>query len=134
MNPKNTELLWKSFPNLYRGKDLPITQNLISFGFECGDGWFQIIWDLSEALEKEILSLPEEERQHYYAMQVKEKYATLRYYLISGTDKMFQLIQEAENKSEVTCELCGQPGKTRGYGWVYTACDKHTNEQDLNIK
>jgi hypothetical protein len=34
--------------------------------------------------------------------------------------------------SAVTCEECGAPGKRRGGGWVYTACDEHTHEDDLN--
>jgi hypothetical protein len=29
-------------------------------------------------------------------------------------------------------EECGAPGKIRGRGWYYTACDKHTREEDLN--
>ena len=74
MNKKNTELLWETFPNLYRGRNLSLVQSLIPFGFECGDGWFSIIWDLSEKLEKLILDLPENEREHYCASQVKEKF------------------------------------------------------------
>ena len=130
MNPKNTELLWNTFPLLYSGKSLPLTESLIPFGFEHGDGWFQIIWDLSEALEKEILALPEDQRGQCKAIQVKEKYATLRYYMTSGTDKMYALINEAELKSEITCEVCGNPGKIRGRSWVYTACDEHTKDYD----
>jgi hypothetical protein len=29
-----------------------------------------------------------------------------------------------------TCEVCGAPGKIRGQGWYYTACDEHTSEGD----
>jgi hypothetical protein len=33
--------------------------------------------------------------------------------------------------STITCETCGAPGKRRGRGWIYTACDAHTKELDL---
>ena len=36
MNEKNTKYLVERYPRLYRGKDLPITENLMPFGFECG--------------------------------------------------------------------------------------------------
>jgi len=55
---------------------------------------------------------------------------SLRYYMTSGTDKMYDLINEAELKSETTCEVCGSPGKIRGCGWLYTACDEHTKDCD----
>ena len=33
--------------------------------------------------------------------------------------------------SSIICETCGAPGKHRGRGWFYTACDAHTKEEDL---
>ena len=122
--------LCEAFPNLYRDRNESMMVTCMYWGFEHGDGWFQIIWDLSEALEKEILALPEDQRSQCRAMQVKEKYGTLRYYMTSGTNKMYDLINEAELKSETTCEVCGSPGKIRGRGWVYTACDEHTKDCD----
>ena len=38
-------------------------------------------------------------------------------------EKISDRIEQAEWKSETTCEACGQPGKIRGGGWVYTACE-----------
>jgi hypothetical protein len=45
------EKLWKEFPLLYSGRTDPITQNLMGFGFECGSGWYQLIYNLSSQLE-----------------------------------------------------------------------------------
>jgi hypothetical protein len=28
------------------------------------------------------------------------------------------------------CETCGAPGKTRGRGYIYTACNEHAKEGD----
>ena len=51
MSPEKTEYLIKKYPNLYSGYQEPPNQNLMCFGFECGDGWFNIIDDLSAKLE-----------------------------------------------------------------------------------
>lgn len=48
---------------------------------------------------------------------------SLRFYMTSGTDEMDKLISEAEDKSERTCEDCGQPGKNGALlGWWRTRC------------
>lgn len=113
MNNEFTLLLWKTFPNLYQGKDLPITESLVSFGFECSDGWFLIIWNLSEKLEKLGVK----------ATQVKEKYGGLRFYIEEGTDEVFKIIDEAETQSLLTCELTGRPGLLCNKGmWLKTLC------------
>jgi len=62
------------------------------------------------------------------ATQVKEKFATLRFYT-NGIPLKYEkehdaLIERAECRSAETCEQCGQPGRERGKGWFYTACDE----------
>jgi len=64
------------------------------------------------------------------ASQIKEKFGTLRFYLTCGTDKMHEYASMAEEMSSNRCEQCGKYGKLRGNGWLYTACDEHTKEQD----
>lgn len=44
MNGANTKRLLRRFPFLYRHY----------WGFDVGDGWFNLIWDLSLAIEKEL--------------------------------------------------------------------------------
>ena len=63
------------------------------------------------------------------ADQVKEKFGTLRFYTNGGDEQIYGMIRMAESMSAVTCEECGAPGKTRGRGWIYTACDAHTKEE-----
>jgi hypothetical protein len=115
MNIELTKKLLETFPALYQ----------TPLGFECDDGWFQIIWDLSEALEREILQISKEERNSYIVKQVKEKYGSLRFYMLAPTNEMLSLIKDAEKKSSKSCEKCGSPGILRGKSWVYTSCDKH---------
>lgn len=117
--------LCASFPNLYRQRYLSMQETCMCWGFECGDGWFSLIWDLSEKLEKMILALPETDRGDYSASQVKEKFGTLRFYMSAETEEMTAAIQAAEERSAVTCEECGEPGRLRGSGWLRTTCGKH---------
>lgn len=67
------------------------------------------------------------------ASQVKEKFGGLRVYTTFATDEMDDLIREAEKESEVTCELCGDPGVLRlDGGWYMTRCDKCAIDRDGN--
>jgi hypothetical protein len=90
------------------------------FGFECGDGWFQLIYDLSEKLTKL--------NQGIEAAQVKEKFGGLRFYINSGNDNAYDLINEAEMKSYSVCERCGELGISRWLNWQYTLCNKCYND------
>jgi hypothetical protein len=214
MNEQLTKKLWAKYPLLYEDKNASIQNSLIPFGFECGNGWYDLIDELSFELEKEIRDYkskypdlhceacycPREEhygcesacpgkclavrkiptkykykRKIFYfrpkwlskaltflfsvrhaaqnkilelfffkyqichceqyrhphprASQVKSKFATLRFYMTCATQKMYDLISEAEKKSAVTCEECGQPGTLRGGGWLETLCDKCVEER-----
>lgn len=62
----------------------------------------------------------------------KSKYAedrviVLRRLLDRTDDKMYQVEKEAERKSRVTCEVCGEPGKLDNlHHWYITLCETHT--------
>lgn len=131
MNKELDDKLVQAFPNLYADRNAPMNMTAMCWGFEFGDGWKDIIWGLSEKLEAMILALPEEERKHYKASQCKEKFGSMRVYMTASTDEMEEAIDEAEMKSEKTCEICGKLGKIVGQGWYYAACREHCKEQDL---
>lgn len=130
MNKENTERLIREFPNLYSDCDKPVNESLMAFGFETGDGWFQLIYDLSAKLERLIVSWkkghaddPTFERNWPRASQVKEKYGTLRFYMSWGTDEMYDLIDHAEERSSHICEECGKPGECNEEGWIRCRCE-----------
>ena len=104
MNNENTRKLYKDFPYLYQQHKLPMTESCMCWGFDCHDGWFQLIYDLSKAIT--------ELDDTVQVCQVKEKYGTLRFYTNSGKpetwNQMNQLIVEAEMLSAETCEVCGK--------------------------
>ena len=120
MNAKNTEYLWNRYPKLYQGRNFPITQNLLPFGIETGNGWFRLI----DQLSADITLLDERDGSQTIAVQVKSKYGGLRFYIESGTDAVIEAIDKAEDLSLKTCEYCGEPGTTRDDGWVSTMCAK----------
>ena len=113
MSPELASKLTADFPLLYAGEGV--------FSFECKDGWYDIIRELSEKLEH----LNRTTGLSCVASQVKEKFGTLRFYCTDeDAPPALVLIQSAMNKSAVTCERCGEPGNLREGGWLKTLCDK----------
>ena len=112
---KSYDGLIKKYPNLYRE---PIF-------FECNIGWYDLIEELSSKLDALISKLA----MSSYAIQVKEKYGTLRFYLSTETDEMSDLIEIYEKKSSQTCEQCSKEGYHQVVrGWYVTLCKKCLKE------
>ena len=114
----------KLFPN---GSNVDPRENLMCFGFSHGDGWYKIV---DEFLKKATKIL--NEKYEIDIIQIKEKFGSLRIYydVIDCTEEVIlmlrKLVMEAENKSFVTCEVCGKEGKIKNdTGWVSTLCNKH---------
>lgn len=121
--------LVEKYPKLYTQYGGSIYETCMGWGMTCGDGWFNIIKDLSEKLSK---------FEGVEAAQVKEKFGGLRFYVDGTTTENYKevhkIISEAERKSFETCENCGEPGKQRGGGWIRTLCDKCEKEQVARLK
>lgn len=141
MKQKNDDFLSKTFPILYQNRDKNIMETTMAWGFGCGDGWFDIIADLSAELE--FLN-----NQNFgfkvIADQVKEKFGALRFYAHIEVDVVRperdiaeewycivdDLIDRAKLKSALTCEDCGARGAWQGVktvdidGWIRTLCSK----------
>lgn len=140
MKQELDEALVRDFPYLFADRHSDMRTTAMCWGFECSDGWEPIIRELAEKLEpickSEAEKMIDEDKKLYgwpRASQVKEKYAGLRFYMTSATEDMCKYIQEAEEKSEVTCETCGEPGEIRGRGWLYTACFEHTRDEHKSV-
>jgi len=168
MNPELEKKLIAKYPELYSEHDKPPTESLMCFGFECGDGWYDLIDCLSacinhrvdsdiehEILLRKILTLRKIfvgwrngwkskwwwrgvlhniKRYRYpvdvdfyfvHAVQVKEKFGGLRFYVHNAGDEIHGMISMAEQMSFKICEKCGKPGSLhkRG-GWLKTLCTK----------
>lgn len=122
MTPELTERLFAEFPDLFRGRHLPITQNLMGFGFECEDGWYDLIHQLAAA----ITAHAAEVGLKPLAMQVKQELGTLRFSVDKADAHIYALCAAAEQQSSTICEYCGAPGQLRYHRrQLLACCDQH---------
>ena len=54
MKAELDDKLCRRFPVLYQDRRSPMAQTCMCWGFDCGDGWFEILWQLSLAVEEEL--------------------------------------------------------------------------------
>ena len=117
MEKTKLDLLREQFPQFYE-----------NIRFDCGPGWYDILFELSTKIQDHIKSHPDHDHSDpnfpFTVFQIKEKYGTLRYYVLTACLEIFDLIEQAELKSETTCEACGAPGQLHNLGWYYTRCDE----------
>lgn len=184
MSPELDAKLCQKYPLIFSQRYLSMKETAMCWGFECGDGWYNIIDALCANIQHSINEKNRNNKMNnqfnnmydavlrgdvgefnkYYssitdqkyksdllkriysgetkrrevfdvvpqieAVQVKEKFATLRFYTNYTDDVVNAYIAMAESMSARTCETCGKPGKRRGTYWVYTACDEHTKDED----
>lgn len=170
--------LCEEFPMLYRDRHGDMRNTAMVWGFSHGDGWFDIVHTLSGVIDNIIqnakntakynykrenkleydvelseevlkeLGVTGEDEMRVVAVQVKEKYGGLRFYIQTEGklprdyyDQVNGAIEMAEALSYNVCEECGNPGKTRGGGWIRTLCDKcvkkdtaYETTEDTNTK
>lgn len=126
MNEENTKKLYERFSNWFK-PDWPPKTSLMAFGFECQDGWFDLIWKLCEDIEKL------NPREEFRVVQVKQKFGGLRFYINGArSEKVLDLIHEAEQKSYTTCERCGNKGRLlEGGNWqsLCKECEEKREEE-----
>ncbi len=119
MNKEKTDKLFGDFPNLYRGRFLPKTENLMSYGFAIGGGWFDLVHEMSSKiteLDPDCLMI-----------QMKEKFGGLRVYCDTKVPEVLEIISEYEALSYKTCEFCGTTidvGSRSHNGWLKTLCNE----------
>jgi len=126
------ELLCTRYPKMMVNRNLAMTETCMCWGFDCGDGWFNILDQLMGNIQHHIdwKNKKEEVVAQVTLDQVKEKFGTLRFYYTGGDDVVDGMVRVAEGMSAVTCETCGAPGTTGGHGWIKTRCSLHTDNDD----
>ncbi len=103
MNKENTEKLYSAFPQLYSGLyEDESYENFMSRGFECGDGWFDIIYELSSMLHQRFSN------QGIKTILVKQKWGSLIYRINLHNEEIENMISEAMERAKSTCEYCGK--------------------------
>jgi len=130
MKKEHDEYLCKTYPKMMVNRDKPMQETCMCWGFECGDGWFQILNQLMGNIQHHIdwKNRTAEVVPQVTLDQVKEKFGTLRFYYTGGDDVIDGMVRMAESMSGITCETCGKPGTRTGGGWVKTVCVEHGGE------
>jgi hypothetical protein len=108
-----------------------LRRTLMPQGFQCGDGWFELVWRLCERLEPVVSQLnamlPDGEL--FEVLQVKQKMGSLRFYVSQCDAAIEAEIDAARLESLRICENCGRPGTLRNRnGWLVVFCDNCLNE------
>lgn len=136
----NTELekkLIDKYPSFFKDIYGDPTKTGLSWGLECGDGWYDLIDSLCKAIKnrldniewsnhsrksrgEELLPIPD-----ITITQIKEKFGTLRFYYVGGDSAIDHLIDFAEIMSGKICEVCGNKGTLQSEGWCSTRCKEH---------
>ena len=127
MTPEKTKTLFEKYPELFTEKDLPPSQSNMCFGFECGDGWFDLLDNLCKCISE---YQKHNKVDHKVSVnQVKEKFGSLRFYYTGGNEYIDGMVRLAEVISETTCEDCGNIGKIEyDAGWLKCRCEEHKND------
>lgn len=117
-------------------QDYPKLLSKVQYGISCGDGWFVLLRGLCALIEHEIEHLPVELQEQVYAVQIKQKFGGLRFYMEQSTPKIDGAIALAEELSNNTCESCGSmnAGHKQVGGWIATLCDEHHKAELAALK
>jgi hypothetical protein len=133
MKKELDEQLCQKYPLIFANRHRPMNETAMCWGFDCGDGWFNILDQLCLNIQYYIEWKNKKETvvEQVVADQVKEKFGTLRFYYSGGDEHIAGMVAMAESMSGVTCEDCGKPGRSRGFGWITTVCDEHAKERNI---
>lgn len=143
MRKELDEALCAKYPKIFKDRHGDMKETLMCWGFECGDGWYQILDSLCGQIQHYIDWKNRSAEAGYkdwapitqvVAVQVKEKFGGLRFYYEGGDDHISGMVRMAESWASVTCEECGAPGLTRSGGWIRTLCDYHEAERQAKYE
>lgn len=130
MSPELDKKLCEKYPKIFADRDGHPMRTAMCWGFECGDGWYDLIDRLCGWLQFNTDRnghLPKYANQ-VVAVQVKEKFGGLRFYVNNASDVQDGAISFAESMSYRICDVCGAPGKPNKEGWIRTRCEAHKHE------
>ena len=124
MKKELQDRLFKKYPKIFRQKDLSAQETAMCWGIACGDGWYDLIDELCGEIQNRVDNV-NRNRKHKIknnnpslvplpveeficeAVQVKEKWGSLRFYVCGGDDFIEGAISLAESLSHSICVQCG---------------------------
>lgn len=142
MNNENTLKLYHDFPFLFRDVAKGKMGSVMARGFECGDGWFRLIYELCQKIEKfaDNVGVDKRSKDWPQARQVKEKFGGLRFSVSCPIDvtsnrfdnPFYTMVDEIIERSKHICESCGAPGTMKTEGWVSVQCPPCRESSERN--
>ena len=100
-----------------------VKNGFMRYGFQCGDGWFEIICSLCERLEPLVNCLNVTQQEQFRVLQAKQKLGGLRFYVSQRTPAIELEIGCACEETIQTCENCGRLGAPQTVdGLLITLC------------
>lgn len=98
------------------------------------DGWRKAFGEqMCEEINTELLTWPQEEREKFRIIDIKEKWASLRFYTNLVTPNLNKIIQKYTLLSRFTCIYCGKPALWISRGWYMPFCQKCADEQYYHV-
>jgi hypothetical protein len=131
MTSENTKLLYNKYPLIFQDHNKSMKETAMCWGFECSDGWFNLIDNLCDKIQTHI---NENNVQQVIATQVKEKFGGLSFYYHGGDDYIRNLVHNTERESYSICERCGTKeniGHTSR--WIITLCKECYEKTDKRL-
>jgi hypothetical protein len=89
--------------------------------------WYKKLMSLYKKSRYNYLRVKQTPIPQVVAVQIKEKFGTLRFYYMGGDDRITPIVDFYESHTKYICEECGSTvdvGSTCG-GWIRNVCEKH---------
>lgn len=116
--------LVEKYPKIFKDRYGNMKDTCMCWGFECDDGWYWIIDNLCSTIQSYIDNNKHLDIQQVVAVQVKEKFGGLRFYVNGGDNYIDGMISLAESLSYKTCEICGSKNNVKQTkGWIKSLCE-----------
>ena len=100
----------------------------------CGPGWTALI----ELAFEKMADVVRPAGCRVTVAFTEQKYGSLRIEALASDPTIQadveQILLDAEDASERTCELCGKPGRMRGQEWLVVRCDEHSPGASSAVK
>ncbi len=103
MDSQKTNELYEKFPHLYRERTAPLESSHMPWGFQCENGWYKIIYEMSKKIDK--IST---EGEHAPAISLVSRHedGTLYVAVSNITPPIADIVTRATEQSRLTCEFC----------------------------
>jgi hypothetical protein len=101
MKKELEDLLFQRYPRLFEERALSPQELGMYWGFQCGDGWFDLIDRLCRTIQ---FGIDKGDTPPVRVVQVKEKFGTLRFHIRGGNERVRGMIDMASACSEFIAE------------------------------